>query len=903
MSNSAIDTTNTLDEDRMYLLQAKYLELINKKAKAQYEVIKTAGITLPVDPQGRILFDVKVSDDELLALCRENLFKKDFKALRNSLNEDTNLRTIIKEYLGHRVTDTTTVSYELPKNNDTKYEFLKGLQPNVKTAYQKIPSSRIISLQHENYCHAHLIGRTIKDTIRDSKNNAPLSDLEVKALVDSALWQLHRKEKTIFKRAIEDAYNASLNDGKLNQETFALNVDNELDKARVELLPKISEVIKEALIANDIGFDEDKFVKISQHAAESNTASINDVVHLHPSLGKASFIGGSEKTAHDKEIGDETTIAHRLNYSHQLTANDEVKVLTKRRHIRAPSIAIKDGDFKEAIADVANKISGLQEEYNLGQNNELNLYEAINWKQKAFHYNLLTSLDSTDGSNKQIESAKRILLGAHKYNKKNPKKPKCFVQNISVNGWGWELGLEPLNRSFAKEATLMAKLATLHTVYDELTDEAQHHARNLFNTYDNFLATQEHDTDYFYQYVERFSKVQDLFKNIDKQLVCKPLGESTAPESELDSYETKRNQVKSALINAFNEGKYADKSYGFTYQALSIFAEKDSFGGCKSANERFSAVYGRVAMLDFITIDKKIRNKLLGDYLGDNAGNVISKVNALESAIEKGEPENIKKTLNDCYQQLGIEGFQNLISYLDQGGHSKLGTKTKKPNTNNCEQVKVSVKNADKAQAHKGMMKNVFKTFGQKRFSFNRKEEIKYYKHLSQGFAATGAIIGMATSVINTGIASSIGVGLGLAALSFPPTALFVAGLIITALAGAAIGYSPTKVIGNYLIKDAEKKYEAANEKNNIAGLQNAMSQQLDDGTAESYKEKYEQFKGIQNGLNDSAKQHRTDSISGQAATFFGSRQKSGETNEATKDVEHQDDESIFSNWLSGIWP
>ncbi len=460
------------------------------------------------------------------------------------------------------------------------------------------------------------------------------------------------------------------------------------------------------------------------------------------------------------------------------------------------------------VADTAEKIGHLQSKYQLGDIDRGPI-------PKAFVYNLYTSINRTtdlqsklrhpgewydERNNKQTQSADHILQAAHEYNRKNPVAPLCLVQNIPVNGWGHNITISEDNPQVVNEAALMAQLAALHTVYDVLSDTAEPPALSdkgkvqaIFADYKEFLKTPGHS---FYEYIkEKNTNTLTLLEEIkaNPTLAAKPVPLAVDVDEPLvvvEESERRANALEEHRAKFVDDAKYAMASLlktqafsnldnGFTYQALSVFVENASIGGCKSANERAQAVNGRAAILDFVSLDRETRSELLNKYLSlEESQKLKISANALETAIKSGNLPKITEHMNNLYGSLNLEGFQALISFIDQGGHAKLSSKKAIDlNTNAAEPVHTDVKNASKWQCHKGLTDNVLAEFcGVKKFS--------WLKEMRGALKPVAAAVG-ATS-IGLGIAAAVGVTAG-----FPP-----AGLIILAAAGVALlAYTLIKVL------------------------------------------------------------------------------------------------------------
>lgn len=480
-----------------------------------------------------------------------------------------------------------------------------------------------------------------------------------------------------------------------------------------------------------------------------------------------------------------------------LSAEEKKQITSEYTQMRTLLDKDKNLSRKEAfnsliITDTQEKIAHLQQKYQLGDVDREPL-------PQAFIYNLYTTLNSKDKlfeqidekNNKQTQSAVHILQAAHAYNRANPNKPMCLVQNIAVNGWGHELSINDSNPAVVNEAALMTQLASLHTVYDTLSPEAQSAAQHVFKQYKSFINEKQSGLS-FYSYIKKQNApTLELLEEIKRSPLTQP--PETNPEASLAEQRTIFvAQAKGALAALWQKNAYEHHDNAFTYQALSVFVEQASIGGCKSANERAQAVNGRVAVLDFMSLARTTRDELLDNYLSTSEASKLKQyTHDLESAIKKGDLITITKNMNAIYESLNLEGFQAVVSFIDQGGHAKLGSRSRIPNTNNAETIHTDVEKASAWQCHKGLTANVLNEFcGIEKTSI--KTDIKNaLTMIAKAVGSTGVVLGLAAAV-------------GMTA-AFPPAGL----LLGVAAAAGLVAYAVTKLYSIFT-KEAELKHRVA---------------------------------------------------------------------------------------------
>lgn len=877
--------------------QALYLKELYTVAEQIYKR-KTAGSPnpFPIDPQGRVILDVRLDDAAWERIYFAEHPEKDGDQ-ENIVKELVRFKQEFKAKLGHPVQEMTSVSLDLQtQSNEQAFATLSASlgkylpqknKDRILEAYQGLAKGRIISLQQETHFHMHLIGRMLKTAVHKGESELQRNKREdlfgnteqqFQKGINNALLILNKEVMLLHGKALTKAFAEAKRGNTVNQEKFATILNKELDDARKKLLPSLAKVIrKEVIRATGIQFDKSITKHLSKHLAEATSASLNDFLHIDRGTGFISFIGASEHTSHHQDLGG-AHLADRIMYSHHLKEDGAVVPLSHRQHVRVPSIAIKQlhSVTKELLehevtnknlivlkADgvVQGKIKEFQPEGNLSEEEQqqvLNEYQKINvllineyghvpytperiaWafnklivndtiekfvhlqnkynlggdarlKEKseiphAFIYNLYTTLNKhnkagkyDESRNKQSQSAEHILVAAHLYNRKNPEKPLCLVQNMSVNGWGHELSLKEDNSLLVNEATLMTEMASLHTIYDSLLPKDQKLVRELFGEYRNFIGT---ENTYFYNYIKATkSTALATLKQLKEGMSVPATVDSTSVVDVEPHRVAFAVNAKAALVALYKEGAFGHHQNGFTYQALSVFVEQSSLGGCKSANERAQAVNGRISILDFVSLDTATRDDLLNKFLSAHeAQRLTALANQLEKSIHEKNCVALRQNMDDLYASLNLEGFQAVISFIDQGGHAKLGTKGFIPDTNESETVKTHVKNASKWQCHKGLSENVLKEF----CGILKVDYVKELKPAAKaiGIVATVAGLGALGSYAGTAIAATFFA----VSVAFPPIGIAIA-------IGAALVAAAILVVS--LARLAYKVYQASDYKTN----------------------------------------------------------------------------------------
>ncbi|KTD57189.1 hypothetical protein Lsai_1793 [Legionella sainthelensi] len=641
--------------------QREYFEKIT--ARAMQQALQKNPSSLLFDPQGRILIDVTISEQE------QGLFKQGFG--------NTRVPSPI-----------TTVSLDVTqiKELNEAYERRYGLDKLNKEQLERLSTVRgsIIPLHQEFHFHLALAARTYTKV---DPRRFPKEQMEI------AHQEAMRRIQPLIEQAFADALRMAKEDGKIN----AVKLIQQLDKARNKISAEAHSILMEEVL-KETGqrLSKEDLKKIEKkHLAEKTTASPNDLLHIDQSLEQTIWISGSENTAHERlrhqsevyALADRQIVTLALKEEHQGRA---------RLQIRTPSLDVKKNlSMDSAIDDVSVKLLALAEKYSIHSISENPL------GRKAFTYNLHTTinhtLDDWFKDNKQSWGAQAILNGAHLYNKvqlesKEPK-PFCFVQNLSVNGfgdslgYGWNIGWNRLRN----EATLMAEMAMLQNLVGPQDNLPE--IQRVFEYYEQFLI---HCKNRGANYFSRSPEGQLAIAQIKKIKA-----EWTQPDARIHEEDaTPVEKAKKALKIIMANDLHHTHEYAKLVQSLSLFIEEASIAGCKSGNERAQAINGRVAILD---------------HEASKPESIIFKAIA---ALAQANPSDVKKFASDLKRHLDdkynnhLQTGLSLISDVDQGASAKVNAKAPwykfwtKLNPNYAEEsslTHLSQKKSGNMQAHKGL--------------------------------------------------------------------------------------------------------------------------------------------------------------------------------------------------------
>lgn len=429
-------------------------------------------------------------------------------------------------------------------------------------------------------------------------------------------------------------------------------------------------------------------------------------------------------------------------------ADDEKAQGRPRIQIRTPSLDVKkDIDQWGATKDIKEKLERLNAKYKLAQ--ELSSDHPL--ERKAFIYNLHTAINMFkphDGSNKQSQGADYILKAAHTYNasqlgKKIP--VFCYVQNLSVNGFGDSLGYEG-NNALKNEATLMAEMAMLHNLVGK-NDPQKEPIKQIFDKYQAYLQTYPRHA--YFSETSQGREVKNLIQAVKTEWAKPEVRKVEIPE-DMPAQDKTLEEAKVALKAMMAQNLHHGHQYAKLFQALSIYVEEASISGCKSGNERAQSINGRVSILDSVAVKREPGTDL-----------IVLAINQLA----KARPENIerkcdvlKRRLDKKYDK-NLQAAAALISNVDQGAGAKLEAKTRDVHidTNIGEEkgmVHLHQKGASLMQAHKGLTTGMAKNWPNEPRSF--------FDYITggrmQGYerASTGGKIGKILGALLSAVASIV---------------------------------------------------------------------------------------------------------------------------------------------------
>ena len=721
--------------ERQAQAQVIYMNLLVKIAQKQAEQNKDR---LAFDPQGRVLVEI-------------NLDKKQMSALMTEINAATNAtfdvsKSGLEAAIGKNISSITTVSVDINKNEVLKAKFHEQLKialykrtpknaDKIITEINKQSNGSIIALQQEFHFHLALVSRLYQTIAPDlDKNRMEKAHQATMIEVNGLVMDAYAKS---LQNAIND--NGTLNSAKLNKS---------LNKARQEILPRAHTLMMQQIIKHTgVMFNKKELQPTNEEhslkkLAERTTATDNDILHIDTDLHLATLITGSKTTGHHRTEGKE--FAHRQLISHSLNESGVIEVNKNSRiQIRTNTPTVNKGlkDENAYIEDVLLKLETVTEEYHLQD-----CLNGNDKKPRTFIYNSYTTNHriSDWGGNLQSQSAIHILKGAHHYNVKqlltNPDNYVfCFVQNISVNGFGNTLSYNTSNK-LRKESTLMAEMALLHTLYPTVSAEQKNTIEGVFNKYQGYLERSPQRESWF-SISREGGIVKELIQSLKAEWKQSP---------ELIASDDVLHNAQIGLKNLMAHELHFKKKYAKLFQALSVFSEEASIGGCKNGNELTQSINGRIAILDSLLNTKSLSHEQ------KNISRLLKKLASGGSEV-KSTIEDLKTALDKEYNRTGLQSAASLVSLADQGASAKMESKSDWINssTNQTEEKSSVMTNlhqskARSMQAHKDLTKMM-------QNAWEGHPKNVWERMTSTPLGTVGAVISIFPLLIGTAIAAVIG--------------------------------------------------------------------------------------------------------------------------------------------------
>lgn len=701
-------------------VEAKYQNYLLQKGLALADEQEQAIF----DPQGHVLVMVPLDTEDYALLVSDLTDGK--------IKEGT--KEQLEALLGTRLTESTFCNLDIANHASLRQKFkqsMQGIMPseNFNEVLEHYLSSQergsVIALQEEMSMHISLSLRAIEKLVAEFNNRElesgelSIQMLEPKLKIvlgdaqrNNLIHEMNQLVLATFRGILVRVYDK-------NSEQFDyVYLNRELDADREALAPSCRELLVKALCLNmekeelEI-FHQEVLPTLEERFFTSTTATGLDYLRSDASNETVVRISATEATAHNKGLGADKQalriLARNRYHDNSVIPYDEATI-----EARVPSIGDKKASHYRATQDVASKLA-----YS---------YQLLRQKAAGYRgpmvYNLLTSLHTRVYDNtffdKQRLTAARILKGAHLYNlqqlQSGESRAFVYVQNVPVNQHTNELSVDAFDDATA-EASLMTDVALLATfkhhavVFPPALRESIIKTNELIHfRYLHFLPLAQGGTYYFKDSAQGVCLIKELATKKRQWQVSKPM----VPADTIQAL------VVQTLFKMLSNNEHYNKQFGMLTQVLSIFIEPMSQAGCKSANERYQAVGGRVELLKSISEVSDIE-RLSGEH------------KAIRSALEhyvagRATLAEVQAALDLAYNRHNVQGSAAAFSEEDQGAPSKLKATTNKRergvvteiNTNYAESnylENLSQKSAASMQAHKANLPKAFKELFERELS------------------------------------------------------------------------------------------------------------------------------------------------------------------------------------------
>lgn len=554
--------------------------------------------------------------------------------------------------------------------------------------------SSIVNLQRELDMHLRLVARAIYKA-----NRKELADIRCQTAVSRCYEALDDEIRNVFRQKLMAYYDERSDSIDIHE------INKHLDSIRLDLLNKYERQLLNLLFAGNPALRMPSESDLDM-ALQSTTALSGDYLQTDQINKQVVRISASEYTAHDKRLGAEHLALRRVHrFDLCATSRDGygyILMPSAGVEARVPSLAVLKStvDQEAAIGDVVAKLKYLWSQLGLEPG-------------QVLIYNLLTSLHSSGFfdkiDNHQTKSASIILEAIHRFNKENMTSgQRILLQNIPINLHTDSLSLISSNRVIA-DATLMAEISLIETLHqhNNLLNDVERvdieHLHDLSTrAYNNFLDSPKQNESFSASdsgkgLIRELRSWQRSSSMYDRSGVAKMCDRSAAEADTPLKYSSIKRLVSLALHRLYVTGLYAEQKFGTLVQALSVYLQDSSLYGCKSANERFQMVAGRVGMLAAVQskfnlhpcrLDSSQEKALVTALVDFDNSPLVYHINAADRRSKiSAAAERLKSALDALYNYQGLHAALSSVSEIDQGGGPKIELYTGTSlNTNMAEQ-------------------------------------------------------------------------------------------------------------------------------------------------------------------------------------------------------------------------
>lgn len=592
----------------------------------------------------------------------------------------------------------------------------------------------IVASFEETYAHMCLMAGTFErrsityGTTKETINPEGWRDIRHKAAV-----KLQQEVAKAYKRAVEKATDPD--NGKVNVDKLNKNLAKERTRlaraAKKELIEGVVAHLKEQ--GNKLGKDS-KLVRkdileytqklsssLDKHQFTARTATGFDYFYTSNYLQQGMLITGTQQTAHEKSTFDagkhieDQAAFRRVTYTYR----DEKGALHPTSAVsgRLPSPALvfhPTMSAQDIKNDLVKKFGFLHEQMRAMRGGKEG--PAVENLFTSFHSEAFETIG--DRNNKQRTSALYMMQAMHEFNaqpsariaelrkkirdvqtkpastreeeevrEQQVKKLQedlrvastkvnsfLYVQNIGTNRHTQDLGYRVDRSIFTgsvelDEITLSAEMAMLHTLQENSAFLSQDVKTEFFKIneqvllyYNDFL-NKENREEYFTDSPEGkqlITEIRTFKENLKDKL------------TQQDEDQDLPSLASNALARMVATNQHWDIRYGQLSQALSMYIEWASTGGCKSGNERNQDVMLRFALLKSIH-ERVEHNDGKLDKLQEHEKAIYAQIKAYAKG-QTADPDALRAAIAVSVSKCNLHGGAAAISREDQGGAAKVSS-------------------------------------------------------------------------------------------------------------------------------------------------------------------------------------------------------------------------------------
>ncbi|WP_454784819.1 hypothetical protein [Legionella sp. WA2024007413] len=347
-----------------------------------------------------------------------------------------------------------------------------------------------------------------------------------------------------------------------------------------------------------------------------------------------------------------------------------------------PNLTVEVGIANGIIREAEEELRGLKEGISNQQDSEIAQKKSALSRLRAKHEPILAKDRHLKGLKDEL--VKMEKLAEIQQQEQPPKNNFIYIQNIGTNRQTRDLGYRE-DRGFLDftgsleldDITLSAEMAMLHTLQensaflsDKIKEQLSGINTKVLKGYREFLNDKSRPL-----YFAESQQGEKLIKEIRafKEGFKAQLDNET--QLEANKNEIGPNHLPTLASNSLARmiatNQHWDSRFGQLSQALSMYIEWASTGGCKSGNERNQDVMLRFALLK--SIHERVEHAGNQNGLRDHERAVYKQMIAYTQG-NTADPEKLRVAIAKSVSKCNMHGGAAAISREDQGGAAKVSS-------------------------------------------------------------------------------------------------------------------------------------------------------------------------------------------------------------------------------------